>query len=126
MADRDSPPLQRRFVTRVDVENAHRADQPISLGPRDVITHEAAARAADLGVAVERPERSQPRSWTGVAPRPSVVEPIERRGPVVAGGRGRGDRDSLRKAVRAAIVAELGSEPPGLDDAIDRVMARGD
>jgi hypothetical protein len=26
--------------------------------------------------------------------------------------------------VRAAVVAELGSEPPGLDAAIDRVLAR--
>jgi hypothetical protein len=30
----------------------------------------------------------------------------------------------LRRAVRAAVVAELGSEPPGLDAVIDRVLAR--
>jgi hypothetical protein len=30
----------------------------------------------------------------------------------------------LREAVRAAVVAELGSEPPGLDAAIDAVLDR--
>jgi len=31
-------------------------------------------------------------------------------------------QDELRSAVRAAVIAELGSEPPGLDSVIDRVL----
>lgn len=118
MADPDAPPLRRRFVTRVDVEAAHRSSSPITLGPLDVITHEASARASALGVTVQRPERAEPRSWTGVGPRPSVVEPID------TPGRGSAEPDQLRAAVRTAIVAELGEAPPGLDQAIDRVLAR--
>jgi hypothetical protein len=120
MADPDPQPLRRRFVTRVDVEDAARDGQSITLGPHDVITHEAAARAADLGVPVERPQRPQPPTWTGVAPRPSIVEPL----PPRPADPSSGGREQLRHAVRAAIVAELGSEPPGLDQAIDRVLAR--
>jgi hypothetical protein len=104
MAAPDPPPLRRRFVTRADVEDAHRAGQGVTLGPTDVITHEAAQRAADLGVPVERPPRSAP--------------------PTVAGRAPASPSDGLRAAVRAAVVAELGEEPPGLDAAIDTVLAR--
>jgi hypothetical protein len=31
-------------------------------------------------------------------------------------------QDELRSAVRAAVIAELGSEPPGLESVIDRVL----
>lgn len=105
MAATDPAPLRRRFVTRRDVEDAHRSGQSISLAATDVITHEAAQRAADLGVAVQRPDRAAATRPTGGAPPPA-------------------SDDRLRAAVRAAVVAELGTEPPGLDAAIDRVLSR--
>lgn len=108
---------RRRFITRHDVEDAAAAGQPIRLRGRDVLTDEAAQRAADLGVAVERegsaaggrssPDRGAPRSGQGTG-----------------GGRTDGSSDELRRAVRSAVVAELGSEPPGLDAAIERVLQR--
>ncbi len=97
MAGPERPPLRRRFLTRVEIEAAHRSGEAVTLGPDDVITHEAAQRAADLGVAVVRPARAAGTA-AGV--------------------------DRLREAVRAAVVAELGTEPPGLDAAIDDVLNR--
>ncbi|HYN29128.1 MAG TPA: hypothetical protein VES95_04570 [Dermatophilaceae bacterium] len=112
MAGPEPTPLRRRFVTRVDVEAAHRAGEAVTLAPLDVITHEAAQRAADLGVTVSRPERAAPPAAT--APRPRAP----------GGGRLPDDGGLLREAVRAAVVAELGAEPPGLDAAIDTVLGR--
>ena len=45
---------RRRFITRHDVEDAAAAGRPIVVRGRDTITDEAAQRARDLGVAVER------------------------------------------------------------------------
>ncbi len=125
MADPDRPPLRRRFVTRLDVEAAHRSGETVTLGPHDVITHEAAQRAADLGVAVLRPERAAPPKVTGPDLRPLVAEPVPtRRTGSAAGPADRAGEGRLREAVRAAVVAELGTEPPGLDVVIDAVLER--
>jgi hypothetical protein len=109
MAGPDPTPLRRRFVTRVDVEDAHRAGQGVTLSGHDVITHEAAQRAADLGVPVTRPDR-------GTTPAP----------PTTPSATAPSRDERLRDAVRAAVVAELGHAPDGLDDVIDRVLARRD
>jgi hypothetical protein len=121
MAAPDPVPTRRRFVTRCDVEDAHRAGQPVVLGPTDVITHEAAQRARDLDVTVERADRPAAPRWTGVAPRPLVAEPV-----VTDGGAPlrHAEAADLRSAVRSAVVEELGHEPAGLDAAIDRVLQR--
>lgn len=101
----------RRFITRHDIEDAAAAGRPVVVRGRDVLTDEAAQRAMDLGVPVER-EGAQPArgaaTAAGHAPAtsPSIPE------------------DQLRSAVRAAVVAELGREPAGLDAAIDRVLRR--
>jgi hypothetical protein len=131
MADPDRPPLRRRFVTRVDVETAHRSGEAVTLGPDDVITHEAAQRAADLGVEVVRPVRSAPPKVTGPGLRPLVADPVPARRPdgsetgsARRQGRGAAGEGRLREAVRAAVVAELGTEPPGLDAVIDAVLDR--
>jgi hypothetical protein len=96
MAARELP--RRRFVTRHDVEDAAAQGRAIDLGERDVLTAEAAQRARDLGVRVGSP---------GTGPRP-----------------GSGSDPDLRRAVRAAVVAELGREPAGLDEVVDRVLRR--
>lgn len=99
---------RRRFVTRHDVEDAAAAGRPVQLRGRDVLTDEAAQRAMDLGVAVER---------EGV-PGSIGSAPSSRR------SSGSGTTEELKHAVRVAVVAELGTEPAGLDAAIERVLRR--
>lgn len=103
-------PGRRRFITRHDVEDAAAAGRTLVVSGRDTLTDEAAQRARDLGVAVERPDgRSRPGRSGDLAAQGSAAGASE---------------DQLRRAVRAAVVAELGQEPTGLDAAIDRVLAR--
>lgn len=102
----------RRFITRADVEDAARAGRPVQLGPRDVITDEAAECARNRGVRVER-------AGTGQA---ATKRPPARREQARDAGIRTGD-NALRAAVRAAVVAELGREPAGLDAALDKVLA---
>lgn len=104
---------RRRFVTRHDVEDAAAAGRSIRLQGRDVLTDEAAQRAMDLGVTVERPGSGGTGARTAG---PARTAPAQGSGDV--------SPDQLRRAVRAAVVAELGAEPPGLDAAIDRVLRR--
>lgn len=105
--ERGADQPRRRFITRAHVEDAAATGQPVRVGPRDVVTDEAAQRAEDLGVAIERPSRpAAPRATPAPAVRPrSAADP------------------ALRPAVRAAVVAELGHEPPDLDQVIDAVLA---
>jgi len=108
---------RRRFITRHHVEDAAASVQPIRVQGRDVVTDEAAQRAADLGVRIER-DRA-PRAASGSSAMTSAPT-----GPLTASAPAARvvlDAD-LRRAVRAAVVAELGSEPPGLDPVIDRVL----
>jgi hypothetical protein len=104
-------PERRRFITRHDVEDAATSGQPIRLQGRDVLTDEAAQRAADLGVRVERKGAARAGSAS------SAMAPSPTASPTTAVS-----ESDLRRAVRAAVVAELGSEAPGLDLAIDRVL----
>ena len=114
---------RRRFVTWAMVEDAHRAGQSLTLGPRDVITDEAGTRARDLGVTVVR---------EGGGPgRPSSM-PVSRpvTGSAPTGGTGIGRRRAARRPLRSRqrsgppSVAELGTDDPRIDAAIDRVFAR--
>lgn len=71
-------PARRRFVTRRDVEDAAASGRPIRVQARDVVTDEAAQRAADLGVRIERPDQSRPPNAAAAPPAatgdPSPVE----------------------------------------------------
>lgn len=104
-------PERRRFITRHQVEDAAASGQPIQVQGRDVVTDEAAQRAADLGVRIERTGAARAASGSSAMAHSSTAS-----SPTAAS-----DAD-LRRAVRAAVVAELGSEAPGLDLAIDRVL----
>lgn len=103
---------RRRFLTRTDVEDAAAAGRPLRLGARDVLTHEAAQRARDLGVAVERDGAGRPAASTAAS---TSMTPARAAAPAAV--------PDLRAAVRSAVIAELGHEPAGLDAAIDRVLA---
>jgi hypothetical protein len=112
---------RRRFITRHDVEDAAASGQPVRLQGRDVITSEAAQRAADLDVRIDRDKAVKGAPGSSRSPGPSlrrdpaVPVPPAAATPVVS-------EADLRRAVRAAVVAELGSEPVQLDAVIDRVL----
>lgn len=99
---------RRRFITRHHVEDAVRSGTPIVVSGRDVVTDEAAQRAEDLGVRIER-ERPPGVVTPKTEPTPADTQPTN---------------DAVRQAVRSAVVTELGREPEGLAAAIDRVMRR--
>jgi hypothetical protein len=104
----------RRFITRYDVEDAAAAGQAVRVRGRDVLTDAAAQRARDLGVLVEREPKPGRGSGSPAPGSAATAPPSPAREASV---------DDLRRAVRAAVVAELGSEPPELDAVIDRVLA---
>lgn len=107
-------PQRRRFITRHDVEDAAAAGRPLVLSARDTLTDEAAQRARDLGVVVQREGHERQAAPS----RPAAASTV------TGAASGAGTSEQLRRAVRTAVVAELGHEPPGLDAAIDRVLAR--
>ena len=126
---------RRRFITRHHVEDAAAAGQPIRVQGRDVVTDEAVQRATDLGVRIERDQATRATSGSSGRPSasttpsassaPSVAAPATRAEPVAPAApatRSASDTD-LSRAVRAAVIAELGTEPPGLDGVIDRVLS---
>ena len=126
---------RRRFVTRAKVEDAHRAGQSLTLGPRDVITDEAGTRARDLGVTVVREGAGHARS-AGMPVSPPAARPASVGGSTAgaaSGGAPAGvpasvsggtSAAAVKAAIRAAVVAELGTDDSRLDAAIDRVFAR--
>jgi hypothetical protein len=115
---------RRRFVTRAMVEDAHRAGQSLTLGPRDVITDEAGTRARDLGVAVVR-EGAGPGRPSGMPVSRPVPGSSSPAGGSVADAAASGSSPAaVKAAIRAAVVAELGTDDPRIDAAIDRVFAR--
>ena len=106
---------RRRFITRAHVEDAAAAGQSIRVSGRDTVTDEAAQRAADLGVRIERDGGGMPAHGS------PTTGPTTRTSPAQASSVAASPQE-LRTLVRAAVIAELGSEPPGLDSVIDRVL----
>ncbi len=102
---------RRRFITRHHVEDAVRSGTPIVVGARDVVTDEAAQRAEDLGVRIEREKTPAPAPARAprTAPAADAAPPTS---------------EDLRTAVHSAVVAELGHEPEGLAAVIDKVLRR--
>jgi hypothetical protein len=124
-AEDRADPARRRFVTRSHVEDAAASGRTIRVHSRDVITDEAAQRAADLGVRIERPNRS--RNTNPAAAWPAAIgdpSPGESGSGTTVGETPSTSDDDLRRAVRSAVVAELGQAPAGLDAAVDRVLQR--
>jgi hypothetical protein len=107
--ERNGGQARRRFVTRAQVEDAAASGQPIRVQGRDVLTDEAEQRAADLGVRIERDTGAARSAGPRQAAQPSAQPASDA---------------ELRRAVRNAVIAELGSEPSGLDAAIGRVLDR--
>lgn len=108
---------RRRFITRAHVEDAAASGQPIRVQGRDVLTDEAEQRATDLGVRIERDTGTARSTGSTPAATPAATPPARPAAPPASDA-------ELRRAVRNAVIAELGSEPSGLDAAIGRVMDR--
>lgn len=142
--------LRRRFVTRVDVEDAARAGVGITLGPTDVLTDEARSRARDLRVVVTVAGAGSGvgvGAGVGVAPSGWVGNQLGQLGRGGASARGNagaaavgsgsggssigssgsgasGSRPSLRDRVQAAVIAELGHADDRVVQTIEAVLAR--
>jgi len=114
---------RRRFITRLHVEDAAASGQPIRVQGRDVVTDEAAQRADDLGVRIYRDPTARAASVTSAVTSSPSAQSAQSAPSTAAAPAARAVLDAdLRRAVRAAVVAELGSEPSGLDLVIDRVL----
>lgn len=144
--------LRRRFVTRVDVEDAARAGVGITLGPTDVLTDEARSRARDLRVVVSVTGAGSgvgvdAGAGVGVAPSGWVGNQLGQLGRGGASARGNagaaavgsgsggssigssgsggsGSGPSLRDRVQAAVIAELGHVDDRVVQTIEAVLAR--
>ena len=142
--------LRRRFVTRVDVEDAARAGVGITLGPTDVLTDEARSRARDLRVVVTVAGAGSGvgvGAGVGVAPSGWVGNQLGQLGRGGASARGNagaaavgsgssgssigssgsgasGSGPSLRDRVQAAVIAELGHVDDRVVQTIEAVLAR--
>jgi hypothetical protein len=144
--------LRRRFVTRVDVEDAARAGVGITLGPTDVLTDEARSRARDLRVVVSVAGAGSgvgvdAGAGVGVAPSGWVGNQLGQLGRGGASARGNagaaavgsgsggssigssgsggsGSGPSLRDRVQAAVIAELGHVDDRVVQTIEAVLAR--
>ena len=142
--------LGRRFVTRVDVEDAARAGVGITLGPTDVLTDEARSRARDLrmvvtvagagsGVGVGAGVGVAPSGWVGNQLGQLGRGGASARGNAGAaavgsgsggssigssGSGGSGSGPSLRDRVQAAVIAELGHVDDRVVQTIEAVLAR--
>ena len=142
--------LRRRFVTRVDVEDAARAGVGITLGPTDVLTDEARSRARDLrvvvtvagagsGVGVGAGVGVVPSGWVGNQLGQLGRGGASARGNAGAaavgsgsggssigssGSGGSGSGPSLRDRVQAAVIAELGHVDDRVVQTIEAVLAR--
>ena len=142
--------LRRRFVTRVDVEDAARAGVGITVGPTDVLTDEARSRARDLrvvvtvagagsGVGVGAGVGVVPSGWVGNQLGQLGRGGASARGNAGAaavgsgsggssigssGSGGSGSGPSLRDRVQAAVIAELGHVDDRVVQTIEAVLAR--
>jgi len=142
--------LRRRFVTRVDVEDAARAGVGITLGPTDVLTDEARSRTRDLRVVVTVAGAGSGvgmGAGVGVAPSGWVGNQLGQLGRGGASARGNagaaavgsgsdgssigssgsgasGSGPSLRDRVQAAVIAELGHADDRVVQTIEAVLAR--
>ncbi len=140
--------MGRRFITARDIDDLlARGEQELTVDDHTTLTDLAREHARDRGVrivAAAAPrvaegavaERPPTATQAPAAPRRSDTVtnlPRDAAGEVSpaaaaqAGAQEEGvSRRQLRAAVRAAVIAELGTTPPGIDAAIGRVLDRFD
>jgi hypothetical protein len=100
--------MSRRFITADDVDRlVDGGTTELRFGDDTTITDIARERARARGLALVRD--GEAATATATAPGPTTVVPAA-------------DRGRVRAEVRAAVVAQLGSEPPQLERVIDRVL----
>ncbi|WP_052666835.1 hypothetical protein [Nitriliruptor alkaliphilus] len=100
--------MPRRFITADDVDRLVDAGTTeLRFGDDTTVTDIARERARERGLTLIRDGDAPPAAASGSGPAPTVAA---------------ADRGRIRAEVRAAVVAELGSEPPQLERIIDRVL----
>jgi hypothetical protein len=102
--------MPRRFITAEDVDDLVDAGTTeLRFGDDTTVTDIARERARERGFTFIRDGDAPP------APAPGT----DRAGPPAVAA---SDRGRVRAEVKAAVIAELGSEPPQLERLIDRVL----
>lgn len=120
--------MGRRFITARDIDDLlARGEQDLVVDASTVLTDLAREHARDRGVRVVTSEA--PRVAQDVVAQDVVAEDVVVERPPAAASRAAQDhegpsRRQLRAAVRAAVVEEFGTTPPGVDAAIGRVFDR--
>lgn len=100
--------MSRRFVTKSQIDAiADRGESVLEVDDRTTVTDVAREHAMRRGVTIVR----------SAGATASTAPAGERRA-------GAADPEATRSAVRSGVLAALGEMPPGLDDAIDRVLGR--
>jgi hypothetical protein len=100
--------MSRRFITADDVDRLVDAGTTeLRYGDDTTVTDIARERARERGLALQRDSDEPPAATSGTGPASTVDA---------------ADRGRVRAEVRAAVVAQLGSEPPQLERIIDRVL----
>lgn len=125
--------MGRRFITARDIDDLlARGEQDLVVDASTVLTDLAREHARDRGVRVvtsEGPRVAQDVVAQDVVAEDVIVEDVVVERPPAAASRAAQDhegpsRRQLRAAVRAAVVEEFGTTPPGVDAAIGRVFDR--
>jgi hypothetical protein len=135
--------MGRRFITARDIDDLFdRGERELRIEATTVLTDVARERARERGVTVTAASAGtapgdRPPSGSGpsgaTASRPGGGDPAAVRAPsaevapavaATAPGEDGPSRRQLRAAVRAAVIAEFGTTPEGIDAAIGRVFDR--
>lgn len=112
--------MPRRFITKVDIDRLiGEGATELVASPECVVTDLAREYARDRGLPV-RTAPAAPRTPSPVTTATGAPAPASP--PAAAPAPGTSGAGVDRGAVRAAVIARLGSEPPGLDDALRRVL----
>jgi phytoene dehydrogenase-like protein len=99
--------MPRRFITARDVDElADRGATELPVDDGTTVTDVARERARERGIAIV-PGAAPPSAGAQLPPVPT------------------GDRGRVRAEVRAAVIAQLGTEPPQLERVIDQVLDGG-
>lgn len=106
--------MPRRFLTQRDVDDlADGGCTELLVDDDTTLTDLARERARERGVSVVRGGEA-----AGAASAPAAAGSSASSGVTVAPE----DRGRIRAEVRAAVIAQLGGEPPSLERVIDRVL----
>ncbi|MFO7777130.1 MAG: hypothetical protein R6V28_02130 [Nitriliruptoraceae bacterium] len=117
--------MGRRFVTAEDIDELAAAGRSrLEVDASTTLTDLARERAHDRGVTIVEVEQAAGSPSGQPSPSARGEEAVAARDRTATPAADAVPRRRLRAAVRAALVAELGAAPEGVDAAIGRVLDR--